>query len=105
MLFKYVIMSANEGIILLQNIRSIRQNFDEFVEMISALDVTTVVICSTETWLNENCDTHCSEIKGSQNLIACNKETKGGGVAIDVQKILNGIKYLATETISVRFCL
>ena len=80
---KYVIVSANEGIILLQNIRSIRKNFDEFVVIVSALDVRPVVICLT--WLNDNCDTNCFEIHGYQKLIACNRETKGSGVAFYIQ--------------------
>ena len=82
-------MSANEVIILLQNMRPLRKNFDEFVVMVSALGVKPALICLTETWLNEICDTHCFETHGYQKLIACNKETgrnEGGGVAIYLQK-------------------
>ena len=88
-LSKYVIMSANEVIVLLQNIRSLPKNFDEFVVMVSALGVKPVVICLTETWLNGNCDAHCFEKHGYQKLIACNKETgrnNGRGVAIYIKK-------------------
>ena len=49
--------------------------FDGFVVTVSALDVKRLVNCLTETWLNENCDTHCFKIHVLK-LIACNRETK-----------------------------
>ena len=90
-------MGAN-GIILPHNIRPVRKIFDEFVVMVSALNVKPSVINVTEHG-SMTTATHCFEIHAYQKLIACNREAKGGGVAIYIQKILKGMKCLATKPI------
>lgn len=71
----------NNAYFLLQNIRSMRENFDVFNAYIMSLDYPPVLICLSEIWI------YSHEIQNyklnSYNLYAnCNDSYRSGGIAI-----------------------
>ena len=87
--------------ILLQNIRSIRKNFDEFNLLIVGFAIKPSAICLTEIWLADDGDTDCYQLPGYQKMITCNRKTKGGVVSIFVK---NNIRWYLNSKFSNRHC-
>ena len=66
--------------VLLQNIRSIPKNIDEFQVTLTQLNYLLSVICCTETWLSPNQNFKIFKIKEYQPLIESSHKRRGGGV-------------------------
>ena len=77
-------MSANK--IILQNIRSIYKNLNEFEVLMKQKESQPLAICLTETWLKDQSNTKCFNLDGYQEIATSNRNTsKGGGVGIFVR--------------------
>ena len=77
-------MSANK--IILQNIRSIDKNLNEFELLMKQQESQPLAICLTETWLKDQSNTKCINLDGYQEISTSNRNTsKGGGVGIFVR--------------------
>ena len=77
-------MSANK--IILQNIRSIYKNLNEFEVLMKQQESQPLAICLTETWLKDQSNTKCINLDGYQEIATSNRNTsKGGGVGIFVR--------------------
>ena len=77
-------MSANK--IILQNIRSIYKNLNEFEVLIKQQESQPLATCLTETWLKDQSNTKCVNFDGYQEIATSNRNTsKGGGVGIFVR--------------------
>ena len=77
-------MSANK--IILQNIRSIYKNLNEFELLMKQQESQLLAICLTETWLKDQSNTKCINLDGYQETATSNRNTsKGGGVGIFVR--------------------
>ena len=77
-------MSANK--IILQNIRSIYKNLNEFEVLMKQQESQPLAICLTETWLKDQSNTKCINLDGYQKIATSTRNTsKGGGVGIFVR--------------------
>ena len=74
-------MIANKTI--LQNIRSIYKNLNEFEMLMKQQESQPLAICLTETWLKDHSNTKCNNLDDYQAIATSNRNTsKGGGVGI-----------------------
>ena len=65
------------------NIRSIRQNFYSFNNILSNMAINFDVITLTETWVDDSCNLEDFEIEGYHTPIVQNRKNRvGGGVLI-----------------------
>ena len=80
-------MSANKtNKIILQNIRSVYKNLNEFEVLMKLQKSQPLEICLTETWLKDQSNTKCINLDGYQEIATSNRNTlKGGGVGIFVR--------------------
>ena len=81
-------MSANK--IILQNIRSIYKNLNEFEVLMKQQESEPLAICLTETqgptWIKDQSNTKFINFDGYQEIATSNRNTsKGGGVGIFVR--------------------
>ena len=53
--------------ILLQNIRSMRKNFDSFNVYLETLSIKPMIVCLTETWLNDRFNHSLFTLNGYHN--------------------------------------
>ena len=67
-------------------LRSLTKNFDELTLEISSLKEKPIAICLTETWLKDKFSSNIFHIDGYGELVKSNREKRGRGVAIFVQK-------------------
>ena len=77
--------TAKEWIVL-QNIRSLTKNVDEFKIFISQTEVEPVAICLTETWLKNSFESECFSLQNYLKIETSNRKKRGGGVGIFVHK-------------------
>ena len=75
---------------VLQNIRSVSKNLDEFEVYINSMSQKPEVVCLTETWLNPSYNNNCFSLNGYQTIIASNRKKRGGGVAFYLKNNING---------------
>ena len=88
-------MNANK--IILQNIRSIYKNLNEFEVSMKHQESQPLAICLTKTWLKYHNNTNCINLDGYQEIATSNRNTsKGGGVGIFVRMDLQ-------QTIIIKF--
>ena len=59
---------------VLQNIRSVSKNLDEFEVYINSMSQKPEVVCLTETLLNPSYNNNCFSLNGYQTIIACNRK-------------------------------
>ena len=78
---------------MLPNILSLTKNFDELILEIASLKEKPIAICLTDTWLKDKFSSNIFHIDGYDELVTSNREKRGGGVAIFVQKKLM-LKYV-----------
>ena len=81
-----------EFTIFLQNVRSIQKNFELLEVLIESVQSKPTVIALTETWCKENCSPKAYNLNGYGKMLRCDRETRGGGVALYV-----GNKYESNE--------
>ena len=86
-------LGETKQVIMLQNIRSLTKNFDELTLKIASLKEKPIAICLTETWLKDKFSSNIFLIDCNDELVTSNREKRGGGVAICVQKNLM-LKYV-----------
>ena len=85
-----MITTSNSTVsVVLQNIRSLAKNFDNFNVFLKTLRNEPAVLCLTETWLSEKYPNNIFKIDGYQTLVSVNRKRRGGGVAIYVKDTLN----------------
>ena len=87
------LLGETKQVIMLQNIRSLTKNFDELTLEIASLKEKPIAFCLTETWLKDNFFSNTFHTDGYDELVTSNREKRGGGVAIFVQKNLM-LKYV-----------
>ena len=75
--------------VLLQNIKSIPKNIDEFQVSLTQLSYLPSVICCTETWLSPNQSFNIFKIKEYQPLIESSRKRRGGGVCLYIKFGIN----------------
>ena len=75
--------------ILLQNVRSIPKNIDEFQVSLTQLNYLPSVICCTETWLSPNQNFNVFKLKEYQPLIESSRKRRGGGVCLYIKCGIN----------------
>ncbi len=71
--------------IFLLSIRSLTKNIDEPAVLTDSLHEAPAIICLTKTWFSPHCDTDIFNIKGYRKIFHCDREKRGGGVAIFVK--------------------
>ena len=81
-----------EFTIFLQNVRSIHKNFELLEVLIESVQFKPTVIALTERWCKENCSPNAYNLNGYGKLLRCDRETRGGVVALYV-----GNKYESNE--------
>ena len=81
-----MLLGETRQVIMLQNIRSRTKNFDELILKIASLKEKPIAICLTETWFKDKFSSNNFRIDGYDELVTSNREKRGGGVAIFVQK-------------------
>ena len=59
---------------------------DELQILIKSLNSQPSFLCLTETWLSDNHTNQLFKIDGYKELLTCNQQQKGGGVAIISKK-------------------
>ena len=84
-------MSANK--IILQNIRSVYKNVNEFEVLMKQQESQPFAICLTETWLKGQSNSKCIHLVGYQEIATSYRNTsKGGGggilVRMDLQQTI-----------------
>lgn len=84
-------------IIIHQNIRSIRQNFDNFLISLTNFDKRPEIIVLSEIWINSN-EIQFYEINGYTLKSKCNDEYRAGGVAVYV---INTIDVIDTSVVEI----
>ena len=86
---------------VLQNIRSVSKNLDEFEVYINSMSQKPEVVCLTETWLNLSYNNNCFSLNGYQTIIASNCKKRGGGVAFFLKNNINCqiVKKLETNSV------
>lgn len=80
-----------------QNIRSIRQNFDNFLISLTNFDKRPEIIVLSEIWINSN-EVQFYEINNYTLKSKCNDEYRAGGVAIYVS---NSIDIVDTSNVQI----
>ena len=74
---------TKNSLILLQNMRSLPRNFDEFNVYLNTVELKTDLICITETWLSEQ---NCCDIVNLGGyhpfLVASTKKREGVGLYV-----------------------
>ena len=69
--------AVNSQHIVLQNIRSLAKNFDEFKIFIDTIN-QPLAVCLTETWLNDKKDEKIFHMKNFKQLIPASRKKRGG---------------------------
>ena len=82
--------------IILQNIRSLSRNYDQFKVLLTQLQ-EPMAICLTETWLNENHNSNCFNFVNFKDMEICSRKKRGGGVAIYINKCYEHEKVSSIE--------
>ena len=88
--------------ILLQNIRSLTKNFDEFKVFISQTEVEPLAICLTETWLRNSFESDCFSLQNYLKIETSNRKKRGGGVGIFVPKKATKKRIASVDTNSLQ---
>src|SRR5690606_19025194 len=68
-------------LVIVLNIRSLRENFYDFVAQINTLDTPPDVIILTEIWIYQN-EVDFFNIKGYKSFFKTNEKSRSGGVAV-----------------------
>lgn len=85
-------ISKNTGFVLIhQNIRSLRANFDKFIVELATLEKRPQIIVLTEIWIDSN-ETDLYNIINYNSFFNTNNKYRAGGVAIYIQSNCNEIK-------------
>ena len=86
---------------VLQNIRSVSKNLDEFEVYINSMSQKPEVVCLNETWLIPSYNNNCFSVNGYQTIIASNRKKRGGGVAFFLKNNINCqiVKKLETNSV------
>ena len=71
--------------IILQNIKSLSRNYDQFKVLLLQLQ-EPMAICLTETWLKENHNPNCFKFDNFKDIETCSRKKRGGGVAIYINQ-------------------
>lgn len=84
------------------NIRSIKQNFDDFISQL--MDVEADVVVLTETWLfaAQEC---LFKLKGFKSFFKSNEKYRSGGVAIFVKDTIPSFEIRITEKVECDCCI
>ena len=88
--------AVNSQHIVLQNIRSLAKNFDEFKIFIDTIN-QPLAVCLTETWLNDKKDEKIFHLKNFKQLIPASRKKRGGGVGILINETLKHEKINCLE--------
>ena len=72
--------------ILLQNIRSMPKNFDNFNVYLETLSIKPMIICLTETWLNDRFNPSLFNLNDYHSPKVQIEKKRGGGVLIYASK-------------------
>jgi hypothetical protein len=83
--------------ILLLNIRSLRENFDEFLLVLDSMRVKPHIIVLTEIWIYES-ETTLYDIENFMSFFCCNDRSRSDGVAVYVNNALSAT--VATTSLS-----
>ena len=82
--------------ILTVNVRSLRKNINNLEALVFSLESPPSVICLTETWLNEDDDKFCYLLKGYNCLSSIVRDSRGGGVMIQIHETISLVKELSS---------
>ena len=77
------------------NVRSLRKNFTNLEALILSLEALPAVLCLTETWLTDTDESKAFLISGYDQFIVKNRDTKGGGVMIQIRSDFSLIEELS----------
>ena len=85
-------MSTNK--IILQNIRSIYKNLNDFEVLMKQQESQPLAICLTEMWLKDQSNTKCINLDSYQEIATSNRNTSKVGwvgifVRMDLQQAIN----------------
>ena len=73
---------TKNSLILLQNMRSLPQNFDEFNVFLNTMELKPDLICITETWLSEQNSCEVFKLDGYHPFLVASRKKRGGGVGL-----------------------
>ncbi len=79
------------------NVRSLRKNLDKLEALVYSLESPPSIVCLTETWLNEDHDPYCFLLKGYTQLSSKVRDSRGGGVMIQVYGSLSFVKEILSN--------
>ena len=93
--------------ILLQNIRSMPKNFDNFNVYLETLSIKPMIICLTETWLNDRFNPSLFNLNEYHSPKSVNRKKRGGGVLIYAHRktsfeIVNSLNHNKLQILTAR---
>lgn len=102
-------ISRDSGFVLIhQNIRSLRANFDTFIAELNAIEKPPQIIVLTEIWVDSN-ETYLYNIPNYNSFFNCNDSYRAGGVVVyfhsnfNVVNMSNNVKFVSADTIELSF--
>ena len=90
-------MQPNHVSVMHINVRSIKKNLDNLEALVLGLETPPCVLCLSETWLTENDDPKCFLVHGYNQLMNKTRNSKGGGVMIQVKNDYILMKEISTN--------
>lgn len=98
-LFNNIELSSNSVLILHQNIRSLRANFDSFVLYLENLEKIPQIVILTEIWVSE-CESAYFKIPGYTQFVKYNDNYRAGGLVAYISETLSAISTNISEMYS-----
>lgn len=89
----------NDIIVLHQNIRSLRKNFDSFLSELYSIDRLPDVIILTEIWI-EVSEENLYSIANYLSFVKCNSNQRSGGVAVFLSDKITAYRVDSTDMIT-----
>lgn len=93
-----MIQEINDNLIIVhQNIRSLRKNFDLFLTEMAANNLSPQIIIFTEIWISSD-ETNIFNIPDYNAIFKCNNQYRSGGVAMFVKKSIGQFNFVEIQT-------
>lgn len=97
--------STNDDLVFLSlNIRSLRQNFDEFLCFMETMNTKPYVVVLSEIWITDE-ETSLYQLDGYSSFFACNNEYRSGGIVIFVSNVLTPLSHCKPKVRGADMCM